>query len=131
MSLRELLGAPARFEEELYESEVALTDPGVRGSRSRLEELLHDDFTETGSSGEIYDRHTMIDMMLSETPGRVMIRDFTATLLSGDVAIANYRSIGASGQEVKRTSVWVGRNGSWRLRHHQGTRVADHWGTVS
>jgi ribonuclease HI len=123
--------APVRFEKELYDAEVALTDPDVRSSRSLLEELLHDDFSETGSSGEVYDRDTMIDMMTSEAPGLVVIRDFTASRLSESVAIANYRSIGVSGQEVKRTSVWIELDGVWRLRHHQGTRVADLWGAVS
>ena len=123
MSLRELFLAPARVDAALYDGELALTDPVVRRSRERLESLLHCDFTETGSTGEVYDRSTMIDMMVSEVPGRVMIRDFSAERLSDDVALVTYRSIGTSGQEVRRTSVWVRADDRWQLRHHQGTRV--------
>jgi len=123
VSLRELFLAPARVDAALYDGELALTDPDVRHSRERLESLLHGDFTETGSTGEVYDRSTMVDMMVSEVPGRVMIRDFSAERLSDDVALVTYRSIGTSGQEVRRTSVWVRADDRWQLRHHQGTRV--------
>lgn len=123
MSLRELFLARARVDDALYDSEMALTDPDVRRSRQHLETLLHPDFSETGSTGEAYDRATMIDLMVSEVPGRVMIRDFSATRLSDDVALVSYRSIGTSGQEVRRTSVWVRGDDRWQLRHHQGTRV--------
>ena len=69
----------------------------------------------------------MIDMMTTEAPGEVLIRDFEAQRLSEDVAVVKYRSVGLTGQETRRTSVWVNQGGSWRLRHHQGTRVPDRW----
>jgi ribonuclease HI len=115
------------IEDILYAAESSLTDPEVRKTRARVELLLHPEFSETGSSGDVYDRDTMIDMMTTEAPGEVLIRDFEAQRLSEDVAVVKYRSVGLTGQETRRTSVWVNQGGSWRLRHHQGTRVPDRW----
>lgn len=111
----------------LFEAESSLTDPDVRKTRAHVERLLHPEFSETGSTGDVYDRATMIEMMTTEDPGEVMIRDFDVQRLSDDVAVVRYRSIGMTGQETRRTSVWVSHQGTWRLRHHQGTRVPDRW----
>lgn len=116
-----------RIEDILFEAESSLTDPEIRKTRARVELLLHPEFSETGSAGDVYDRDTMIDMMTTEAPGEVMIRDFEAQRLSEDVAVVKYRSVGMTGQETRRTSVWVNHRGNWRLRHHQGTRVPDRW----
>ena len=130
MSLRELFTGP-KVDRTLRDLEESLTDPAVRSSRLRIEALLHPDFTETSSSGDIYDRASMIEMMTSETPGEVLIRDFSTSMLSRDVALNSYRTVGASGQEARRTSLWVETDQGWMLRHHQGTRVADRWARVT
>jgi hypothetical protein len=115
----------------LFDAESALTDPEVRSSRDRIEELLHPEFTETGSTGTVYDRATMIEMMLAEVPAKVMIRDFVAQRLSSDTVLTTYRSVGLSGQEARRCSIWVESAAGWRIRYHQGTRVPNSWGHVS
>jgi len=130
MSLREMFSAKQRVDDTLYQHEQALLDPEVRSSREHLENLLHIDFFETGSSGESYDRETMIEMMLGESPGQVVMRDFITSFLSADIGLVTYRSVGTSGQEAKRSSVWLFEDGRWQLRHHQGTRVPDRWGRV-
>jgi len=121
----------AGLERTLLEAEKALTDPEVRRSPKRVDQLLHPEFIEIGSSGDVYDRNTMIEMMTSEAPGGVVIRDFKVHLLSEDTALVTYRSIGTSGKEARRSSIWVDEGSGWRLIHHQGTRVPDHWGSVS
>ena len=126
MALRELRST-RKASNELLARERALTDPDVRRSRSQVSELLHEDFTETGSSGQVYSRDEMIEMMVAEAPGEVIVRDFEVAYLGDDVALVTYRSIGTSGQEARRTSLWVREDDRWRLRHHQGTRVPDHW----
>lgn len=120
----------SRIAREIYDREMALVDPEVRASRTRVEGLLHPDFIETGSSGEIYGRLEMVEMLAREKPGQVMVRDYDVEVLSDEVALAHYRSVGAAGQEVRRTSVWVRTGDTWRLRHHQGTKVPDRWGPV-
>jgi ribonuclease HI len=120
-----------RVDDPIYEHEQEMLDPEVRSSRGRLEDLIHVDFSETGSSGEVYDRETMIDMMVGESPGQVVMRDFHTSYLSADVALVNYRTVGTGGQEARRSSVWVFEDDRWQLRHHQGTRVPDRWNRVS
>ena len=123
--------AKAKLGRILFEAESALTDPETRRSRERIEKLLHPEFTETGSSGTVYDRETMIEMMLGEVPGKVVIRDFNAQRLSDDTVLVTYRSIGMSGQEARRCSIWVESGPGWQIRYHQGTRVPNSWGHVS
>lgn len=107
----------------LYEAEKALTDPQTRRSRARIEALLHPLFSETGSSGEVYDRERMIKMMLTQAPGEVVIREFKAQAMSEDIALVTYRTVGSEGQEARRTSVWARTGSRWQLRHHHGTRI--------
>lgn len=131
MSLRERIAVARRPDQPLYECEQALLDPVVRRSTKEVEALLHQDFMETGSSGDVYDRDSMISMMVDQSPGDVVIVDFETTHLSADVALVTYRSVGMGGQEARRTSIWVQEDGRWQLRHHQGTRVPNRWGQVS
>ena len=130
MSIRQML-ARTNAEETLRACESALIDPDVRRSEPSLRDLLHEDFTEIGSSGNVYDREAMIEMMLTEAHGEVIIRDFSATFLSDTVALVTYRSIGSTGQEARRSSIWMHSDERWQLRHHQGSRVFDRWGRVS
>lgn len=131
MTLRQRIAGSARADDLLFEHEQELLNPEVRSARERLKALLHVDFREMGSSGDVYDRETMIDMMVGEAPGQVVIRDFDTSYLSAEVALVTYRTVGTGGQEARRSSVWVFQDDRWQLRHHQGTRVPDRWNRVS
>jgi ribonuclease HI len=72
----------------------------------------------------------MIEMMVGEAPGEVIIRDFLAAPMSEEIVLVTYRSVGMSGQEARRSSVWIRVGDRWQLRHHQGTRVPDRWGRL-
>lgn len=115
----------------LLEKEGALLDPEIRHSSGALQQLLHPEFIEFGSSGRVYNRQMMIEMMTQEVPAQVVIRDFVVSALSDDTALITYRSIGQSGQEARRSSIWVNVDGQWRIRFHQGTRIPNRWGAVS
>jgi len=128
---RSPLKTESRLDRTLYQVECLLTDPDTRGSRSQLEQLIHPDFTETGSTGNVYDRETIINMMLTEAPGAAFIRDFQSHTLTADTAFVTYRSVGESGQEARRSSIWIRTKGHWQLRYHQGTRVPNTWGTIN
>lgn len=120
-----------KWKEQLLALERMLLDPEVRHSASKLEVLLHEDFIEFGSSGLVYNRRMMIDMMVKEVPATVLIRDYEVRSLSADTALVTYRSIGASGQEARRSSIWVHSDGVWKVRFHQGTRIPDRWGGIA
>lgn len=107
----------------LEEKELALLDPTVRADPTKVGQLLHDDFIEFGSTGRVYDKKVLLDMLEGEPSSEVTIRDFAVRQLSDDTALVTYRSVGQSGQEARRSSVWV-RDGEWRMIFHQGSRIS-------
>lgn len=110
--------------QELHASEMEMLDPSVRADPVRVRELLHDDFIEFGSTGRVYNKEILIEMLRSEQPSTVSIRDFTVRQLASDTALVTYRSVGQAGQEARRSSVWVRQDGVWRMVFHQGTRIS-------
>lgn len=108
----------------LRNKEMEILDPEVRSDPTRVRDLLHDDFIEFGSTGRVYNKRILLDMLRDERPSAVVIRDFTVRQLSSDTALVTYRSVGQSGQEARRSSVWVRQDGAWRMAFHQGTRIS-------
>ena len=53
------------IEETIKKLELRLLDPRVRQSEPELMGLLHEYFTEFGSSGQVYDRGSVISSLLS------------------------------------------------------------------
>ena len=51
MRLRPSLTLRSKWERELYEAEANLTDPDIRQSLEKIEQLLHPEFLETGIIG--------------------------------------------------------------------------------
>lgn len=122
MSLRRSDRSPY-WQEELLALEQRLLDPAVRSSPAAVIPLLHRDFVEFGSSGRVYTKEMIVQMMVRETPGVVKIRDFEVRELTDDVALVTYRTIGNEGRETRRSSVWVRRDSEWQIVFHQGTRL--------
>ena len=118
---------------ELRRSEGALLDPAVRSDRKRVAELLADDFVEFGSSGRIWTRDEILDLLAGETAAPIDMMDFACVPLAEDVALVTYRASGTdatTGTQISslRSSIWTrqegtGKPGGWRLRFHQGTRT--------
>jgi len=107
--------------------EMDMLDPKTRGDPVRLDLLLRDDFIEFGSSGRVYHKPMLIDMMVNEQHVAVMIRDFGVRELSPLSALVTYRTVGQAGQEARRSSVWVLTDGQWQMVFHQGTRIQGSW----
>jgi hypothetical protein len=113
---------------ELREREEALLDPDVRRNRAQVESLLAEDFLEFGSSGRVWTRDQIFNLLATEAYSRFIIEDFNCTLLSEDVALLTYCAVGMDAQSGDRTaslrsSIWTSKSGTWRLRFHQGTRI--------
>ena len=113
--------------DELHKLEMEVLDPKTRGNPDRLDLLLRSDFVEFGSSGRVYHKNMLIDMMVNEQHAPVLIRDFNVRDLAGQAALVTYRTVGQSGQEARRSSVWVLRAGRWQMVFHQGTRIPGSW----
>jgi len=113
--------------------EVELHHPGVRSSRTRLDELLHPDFDEVGRSGRAYDRETVLGFLASQaTHAPVESDGFRLVVLAPGVALLTYRSAhrtadGALQLHTHRSSLWMNDAIGWRLRYHQGTPAAETW----
>jgi hypothetical protein len=108
--------------------EEALLDPDVRCDRSQVEALLADDFIEFGSSGLVWTRDQIFDLLATETYTPPLIADFKCVMLSQDVALVTYRTVRRDAQSGARTaslrsSIWTNMSGRWRLRFHQGTHT--------
>lgn len=110
--------------------EESLLDSAVRHDANRLRELLAEDFLEFGSSGRVWTRKGIIDLLDTETnffPPE--IEEFQCSLLSDHVALVTYRTVRNDTQTVERlaslrSSIWVFQDGDWRMRFHQGTRTS-------
>lgn len=108
----------------LHAKEMEILDPEVRSDPARVRDLLHDEFIEFGSTGRVYNKKILLDMLRQEKPSSVVIRDFSVRQLASDTALVTYRTVGQSGQEARRSSVWVRQDGVWKMAFHQGTRIA-------
>ncbi len=109
--------------------EQSLLDPAVRRSRTRLRELLAEDFLEFGSSGRVWSRKTIIELWAKETAFvPPAIEEFQCAVLAPGLAIVTYRTSRTdekSGERLAslRSSIWTHASGEWRMRFHQGTRT--------
>jgi hypothetical protein len=113
----------------LRRSEEALLDPAVRRDRTRVGELLADDFVEFGSSGRRWTRGEILDLLGGETPEPIHMADFRCALLAEDVALITYRASRTDARtgiqfSSLRSSIWTKKGAGWRLRFHQGTRTS-------
>jgi hypothetical protein len=120
---------PEDIANHLRRSEEALLDPAVRSDRTRVAELLADDFVEFGSSGRIWARDEILDLLASETQAPIHMTDYQCALLAEDVALVTYRASrtdARTGIQISslRSSIWTKKPGGWRLRFHQGTRTS-------
>jgi len=114
---------------ELRELEERLLQPDFRRSRPAVSALLADEFVEYGSSGRIFDKQQILDLLGSEPEQRIAIAHFEARPLSADVVLVTYRSVRPdgppeAGATFLRSSLWVRRQGRWQVVFHQGTRAA-------
>lgn len=110
----------------LRNCEEALIDPEVRRDRERGKALLSADFVEFGSSGRVWSRDAILDLMQQEDYAPVELEDFRCVVLSETVALVTYSASG-NGPEGRtntlRSSIWTMEDGIWKMRFHQGTRA--------
>lgn len=113
---------------QLRKLEESLLDPAVRRDGERLRSMLTEDFLEFGSSGRVWTRKSIIELLATEKNFRPpAIEDFQCSLLSDRVALVTYRTLRSDGKtgehlESLRSSIWTRQEGEWRMRFHQGTR---------
>jgi len=120
---------PAALAARLRQLEQSLLDPAVRHDRSRMLALLAEDFLEFGSSGRVWTRKTIIDLLAKETAFvPPQIEEFNCALLAPELALVTYRTVRTDEKSSERlaslrSSIWTCSTGEWKMRFHQGTRT--------
>jgi hypothetical protein len=113
--------------DELLALERGLAVRDGSGVPGGLAALIAPDFVEFGQSGRRWDGAGIV-ALLATAPGSapaVTFEDFAVDRLADDVTLVTYRLSVPGQPATNRSSVWLRRDGRWRLRFHQGTRVAD------
>ncbi len=104
---------------EFFELETALHKKSVRNSPKAVAKLLADEFVEFGSSGRVFDKMTIIDMLKNEVVDlQVTVANFGARELTPGVVLVTYHTSSAL-----RSSIWQFMDGRWQMVFHQGTRI--------
>jgi hypothetical protein len=115
--------------------EQALLDPLVRRDRQQVSALLADDFLEFGSSGRVWTRAEILDLLGTEGYQPPLMQDFACHWIAEGAVLVTYKAVRVvtasdgptSGRrsETLRSSLWIRENEGWRVRFHQGTRVPE------
>lgn len=108
--------------------EEALLDAAVRRDRARVAALLAEDFLEFGSSGRVWSREEILELLTSEDYQPPVMEDLRCSLIAENVGLVTYRTVrtdDVSGirSVVLRSSLWLRESGEWRVRFHQGTKI--------
>jgi hypothetical protein len=115
--------ADEELEAQFRELEESHLRPEVRASPEALRSLLADDFFEIGSSGHVWNRDEVVEAVPREVPFTAVIEQLAVQSLAPGIALTTYRLVITSGsaRPTLRSSIWVHRDGRWRLFFHQGT----------
>jgi len=114
---------------QLRKLEESLLDTTVRRDRKKMRSMLAENFVEFGSSGRVWTRSSIIDLLSQETAFiPPAIEDFHCAFLTDDVTLVTYRTVRTDRETGEvlvslRSSIWTNERGAWRMRFHQGTRT--------
>jgi hypothetical protein len=115
---------PNELSDHLQVREQSLLDPAVRSDRAQVAALPSEDFEEFGSSGRIWSREQILDLLATESYTPQTMADFKCHRIAEDVALVTYKTVRIdTGQSsaALRSSIWIMEAGEWRVRFHQGT----------
>jgi len=112
----------------LRELEERLAMPSASESQESLALILAAEFREFGSSGRVFERASVLGVLLAGGRPQLKFEEFLATPVSGEAALVTYvaRSVAGPGWKPPslRSSLWVRRDNRWQMVFHQGTRLA-------
>ena len=114
---------------ELRRLELQLMDPAVRHDREHVALLLADDFVEFGSSGHVWTRDSILELLATETYDAPSVEDFRCRVLGEHSARVTFRAvrIKATGERAVtlRSSLWMRKSRNWRMCFHQGAKCGE------
>ena len=112
-----------QLQDHLYSLEERLLHPDREHDRAALVPLFAEEFKEFCSSGRVFNRQQVIDVLLKSEPRAATIHHFFVEHLSENVALATYRAT-TNIAVSHRSSLWILRDNRWQLLFHQGTVAA-------
>ena len=116
--------------DDLCALELALARRDEAQINGGFEAVLHEHFVEFGSSGRVWTRAEILEMLQSPRPeGRmrgIAIETFDVAELAPHMRLVTFVTAGirsSDGQLVRsrRSSIWVRDGDRWQVRFHQGT----------
>ena len=114
---------PESIEADLIRQlEEQLLRPEVRASADQVAVLLADGFVEFETSGRIYNKEQMIDLLQQEQGRRDQsstITEFSVRRLAADVIVVTYRIVES---RTIRSSIWKLTSRRWQMEFHQSTK---------
>ncbi|MDJ0464162.1 DUF4440 domain-containing protein [Streptomyces sp. H27-C3] len=114
---------PSAAVEAAIEAELRLLDPAVRASAELLEELLHPEFSEFGTSGRHWDRESILAALTAEgasAPRPVTTSRMRGAQLAPDLVHLTFDTQSGD-RRSHRSSLWRLTDSGWLLYFHQGT----------
>jgi hypothetical protein len=110
-----------------FELETSLHKKQIRNSAQAASALLADAFIEFGSSGRVFNKPSIVEMMRTETlDQQITVEDFAAQELAPDVVLVTYISKKGTVDQLAvptlRSSIWKRFDGKWQMVFHQGTK---------
>ena len=91
--------------EVVISNEIQLLDPRVRASAEAIRSLLHEDFSEFGASGRVWDKTSIVPAVTADPGTGSPVTDMMAVRLAPDVVLLTYRIARPGGRSL-RSSVW-------------------------
>jgi glyoxylase I family protein len=120
--------ANSPLEEHLQELEGLLHSPSVREGAERLAGLLAHEHRESGVSGTVWTRQSVVAALQNEAFSEHSISDFGLTLLASDVARVTCRAHRHANEHRPaaaslRSSIWKRTGARWKIVFHRGTAL--------
>jgi hypothetical protein len=113
---------PAADEPDFRGLELALAERRPAAVTGGFEALIDAAFAEIGAGGRQWDRPAVLALLAEPRDAEVTIGGLDVARLADDVRLVTYH-VTLDGRRSLRSSIWVRRDGRWRLRFHQGTRA--------
>ena len=116
-----------------YNSDIAQQDsPAIIDLTSglrRAQDGTHE-FWEVGASGNVYTKQAVIETLLERynDPNYQDIweaKDFALTQIAAGNYLLTYVLIQNKTRMTRRSTIWRGMNGSWKILYHQGTIIKE------
>lgn len=113
--------------ESIIQLEKLLLDSSVRKNPVELDRLLAEDFIEFGTSGKVYNKMNIIELLPKEDSATIEAFDFRAIALSSEFVQltfkTNRQNKDGSITSSLRCSIWKKNGNQWQMFFHQGTKT--------